>query len=324
MKAIRVHQNGGPEVLRFEDNVPIPSLDKRSILVKNKSIGVNFIDIYHRTGLYKLPLPLTLGRDGAGIVESVGPEVTEVKVGDRVAYWDSVTGSYAEYTAPSVNAVVKLPDNISFEEGTAAMVQGLTGHYLVKGSYYVKKGDTIFVHAAAGGLGRLLCQLGKHLGARVIGTTSSEEKAKIARESGCDEVILYTQKDFEEETKRITGGKGVNVVYDSVGKDTYAKSLNILARRGFLVLCGNASGAPPPIDPAILAAKGSLTLTRPKLGDFVATREEFDERSSEVFKLIQEGVLKLHIGHKFPLKDAAEAHKQLEGKMIILVQILDK
>jgi len=314
MRAVRIHQHGGPEVLKYEEKVPFPGVDKRTVLIKNRSIGVNFIDIYHRTGLYKLPLPMTLGRDGAGIVESIGSEVTEVKVGDRVAYWDAISGSYADYTAVSANAVAKLPENISFDDGTAAMVQGLTAQYLVKGSYFVKKGDTIFVHAAAGGLGRLLCQLGKHLGARVIGTTSSEEKAKIAKESGCDDVILYTKTDFEEETKRLTNGKGVNVVYDSIGKDTCAKSLNILARRGFLVLLGNASGAPPPIDPAILAAKGSLTMTRPKLGDFVATREEFDERSTEVFKWIQEGVLKIHIGQKFSLKDAAEAHKQLEGR----------
>jgi len=246
-------------------------------------------------------------------VDAVGEEVTEFKLGDRVAYADS-TGSYAEYSGAPVLSTIKLPDEISFDEGTAAMIQGLTAHYLVKGSYYVKKGDTIFVHAAAGGLGRILCQMGKHLGARVIGSTSSEEKAKIAKDAGCDHVIVYTSADFEEETKKLTEGKGVNVVYDSVGLTTWAKSLNILARRGFLVLCGNASGPPPPIDPALLAAKGSLTLTRPKLGDFIATTEEFTERTNEVFKWIADGTIKLHVGHVFDLKDAAEAHKALEGR----------
>jgi len=204
------------------------------------------------------------------------------------------------------------------------MVQGLTAHYLTRSSYVVQKGDTIFVHAAAGGLGRYLCQLGKHFGARVIGTTSSQEKAKIAREAGCDHVIVSTEQDFEEETKKLTDGKGVNVVYDSIGKDTAVKSLNILGRRGFLVLCGNASGAPAPIDPAILGAKGSLSLTRPKLGDFLATREEFQERTDDVFKWLKDGVLTPHIGGVFPLENAAEAHRQLEsrktsGKILLTV-----
>jgi len=312
MKAVRIHKSGGPDVLQYEEKIPIPTVDAKQVLIKNHVVGVNFIDTYHRSGLYKVPLPFIVGRDGAGTIEKIGSEVTNFKIGDRVAYWES-SGSYAEYVTTSLNAVVKLPDNLDFENGCAAMVQGLTAHYLVKGSYYVKPGDTIFVHAVSGGLGRLICQLGKHLGARVIGTTSSEEKAKVAKAAGCDEVILYTQKDFEEETKKLTDGKGVNVVYDSIGKDTFMKSLNILGRRGFLVLCGNASGPPSPIDPALLA-KASLTLTRPKLGDFVTTIEEMNERSAEIFKWIHEGVLKLQISHRFPLKDAAEAHIALEGR----------
>lgn len=314
MKAIRIHQTGGPDVLKYEE-LPIPKPEKNQVLIKNHSIGVNFIDTYHRTGLYKVPLPFVLGRDGAGIVEKIGEGVTEVKVGDRVAYPDS-TGSYAEYVLAPAQTVAVLPDKISFDLGTAAMVSGLTAHYLVKGSYFVKKGDTIFVHAAAGGLGQLLCQIGKHFGARVIGTTSSEEKAKVAKEAGCDEVILYTQKDFEEETKKLTQGKGVDVVYDSVGKDTALKSLNILGRRGVLVLCGNASGPAPPIDPALLA-RGSYSVTRPKLGDFITTREEFVERTQEVFKWIQEGIVNPTISLKLPLKDAALAHIQLEGRKTV-------
>jgi len=290
----------------------IPTVGKDQVLVKNHCGGVNYIDIYHRTGLYQVPLPFILGRDGAGIVERVGEGVDHVKVGDRIAFPDS-SGSYAEYCLVPSHVVAKLPDNIDFEIGTAAMVQGLTAHYLVKGSYYVKKGDTVFVHAAAGGLGRLVCQISKYLGAKVIGSTSSEEKAKIARDAGCDEVVIYTHQDFEEETKRITNGKGVQVVYDSVGKDTAMKSLNILGRRGFLVLCGNASGPAPSIDPLLLS-KGSFTVTRPKLGDFIATRQEFLERTEEVFGWIKQGILKLHIHSKLPLKEAAVAHKSLEGR----------
>jgi len=322
MKCVRIYQYGGPEVLKYETNVPIPSVDSNQVLIKNHSIGVNFIDTYHRTGLYKVPLPFILGRDGSGIVEKIGDKVTQLKIGDRVAYPES-SGSYAEFSSVPSYLVAKLPEEISFDVGTSAMVQGLTAHYLVKSSYCVKKGDIMLVHAVAGGLGRFLCQLGKHLGARVIGTTSSQEKAKIAFESGCDNVILYTEQDFEEETLKLTNGKGVNVVYDSVGKETCAKSLNILQRRGFLVLCGNASGAPSPIDPSILA-KGSLTLTRPKLGDFISSKEEFEERTYEVFQWLKDGILKPHIGAKFPLENAADAHKELEsrktsGKIILTV-----
>jgi len=311
MRCICIRSFGGPETLRLEE-MKIPTAGKDQVLVKNRCSGVNYIDVYHRTGLYPVPLPFILGRDGAGIVENVGEGVTDVKVGDRVAYPES-SGSYAEYCLVPSHAVAKLPDNIDFEIGTAAMVQGLTAHYLVKGSYYLKKGDIVFVHAAAGGLGRLLCQISKYLGAKVIGSTSSEEKAKIARDAGCDEVIISTQQDFEEETKRITNGKGVQVVYDSVGKDTAMKSLNILGRRGFLVLFGNSSGPAPSIDPALLA-KGSLTVTRPKLGDFIATRQEFLERTEEIFGWIKQGILKIHIHSKLPLREAAVAHKSLEGR----------
>eukprot|EP01119_Soliformovum_irregulare_P005401 TRINITY_DN17167_c0_g1_i1.p1 TRINITY_DN17167_c0_g1~~TRINITY_DN17167_c0_g1_i1.p1 ORF type:complete len:326 (+),score=110.16 TRINITY_DN17167_c0_g1_i1:15-992(+) len=313
MRAIRVHTLGGPENLRLDRDVPIPQAKKGEVRIKNKVGGVNYIDTYFRTGLYPKELPFIPGGDGAGTIDQVGEGVTDFKVGDRVAYWTG-SGSYAEYTTAPMTGVAKLPDSVPFEVGSAAMVQGLTAHYLVKGSYNVKKGDTVFVHAAAGGLGQLLCQAASHLGARVIGTTSSEEKAKKAKEAGCDEVILYTKEDFVDAAKKLTDGKGFNVVYDSIGKDTSLKSLSLLRRRGMLVLFGNASGKPDPVDPMLLAKGGSLSMTRPSLIDFVSDPQEFKERATEVFEWIQQGILKPELAHEYQLEDAPQAHRDLEAK----------
>lgn len=320
MNAIRIHSNGGPNVLKFEQ-IEIPKLSHGQVLIKNSVCGVNFIDIYHRSGQYKVAFPFTLGRDGAGVIEKIldDPQNSikhDFKVGDKVAYSSNFSGSYADYcTAPIVN-VTKIPPFISMEQAAASMLQGLTAHYLVKeGSYPVKTGDTVLVHAAAGGLGRIVTQIAKIQGAsKVIGTTSTIEKAKIARESGCDEVILYTKQDLVKEVKKITNGKGVNVVYDSVGKDTFDRSLDCLSRRGFLVLFGASSGPVPPFDPIILSSKGSISLNRPTLFDYISTKEEFDARCSDIFTWIHEGKLILSVDKTFPLKDAAEAHKYIEGR----------
>jgi len=312
MKAVVIHNTGGIEVLSYED-IPIPKIQNpNEVKIRNVAIGVNNIDTYHRSGLYKVPLPFILGRDGSGIVEEVGTAVTEVKVGDRVAYIGS--GSHAEFTIVPINAVVQLPDTISFEIGTAAMVQALTAYIFTSVNYPVKKGDTVLIHAAAGGLGLTLCQIAKHLGARVIGTTSTLEKATIAKSFGCDEVILYTQHDFVEETMKLTNGKGVNVIYDSVGKTTFAKGFECLARRGVMVSCGSASGKPDQLDIIGILSKGSLTVCRPLLSDYVQTREEFFQSSTQVFDWISNGVLKFKIGAVFPLKEIASAHNLLEGR----------
>eukprot|EP01117_Protostelium_nocturnum_P017068 TRINITY_DN687_c1_g1_i1.p1 TRINITY_DN687_c1_g1~~TRINITY_DN687_c1_g1_i1.p1 ORF type:complete len:399 (+),score=126.85 TRINITY_DN687_c1_g1_i1:329-1525(+) len=314
MKAIKVHSTGGSEVLKYED-VDIPKVGQGQLLVKNAVIGINFIDVYHRTGLYPLPLPFTPGRDGSGIVEEVGPgETFGFKKGDRVAYASTSSGSYADYSVVNAEFTVKVEEEISFEEACASMIQGLTAHNLVKGSYFVKKGDRVLVHAAAGGLGRLVVQAAKTLGATVIGTTSNEEKKKIALEAGCDHVILYDREDFVAETKRITEGKGVNVVYDSVGLTTFMKSLDCISKRGFLVSLGNSSGKPPPLEVGILAAKGSISVVRPTLSDYILNREEFLERANEVFGWVKNGQVKLSIMVPFPLKDAKEAHDFIEGR----------
>jgi NADPH2:quinone reductase len=312
MKAVRVHTPGGVDVLRYED-VPTPTPKEGEALVKLEAIGINFIDIYMRSGLYKAPLPLTLGQEGAGVVEAVGPQVTEVKVGDRVAY-SGTTGSYAEYAVVPAARLVKLPDGVDAKTGAAAMLQGMTAHYLSHSTYPLKAGDTALVHAAAGGVGLLLVQMAKMRGARVIGTVSTEEKAKLAREAGADEVILYTQQDFEAEVKRLTNGRGLQVVYDSVAKTTFEKGLNCLAPRGYMVLYGQSSGPVPPFDLAQLGAKGSLFITRPTLGHYTLTREELLQRAGDVLGWIGSGRLKLRIEQTFPLKDAAEAHRRLEGR----------
>jgi NADPH2:quinone reductase len=312
MKAVRVHTQGGPEVFRSED-VSQPTPKAGEALVKIEVAGVNYIDVYMRTGLYKIDLPAILGMEAAGTVTAVGPNATEVKVGDKVAY-AGVRGAYAEYATVPAERLVPLPKGISTKQGAAAMLQGMTAHYLACSTYGLRKGDTCLVHAAAGGVGLLLCQIAKMRGARVIGTVSTEEKAKLAREAGADEVILYTRQNFEAETKRITGGKGLQVVYDSVGKTTWDKSLNCLAPRGLMALYGQSSGPIGPIDPQILNEKGSLYLTRPSLGHYVATRGELLWRAGEVLGWIRDGKLRLRMEFEFPLKDAAEAHRALEGR----------
>ena len=312
MKTVRVHQYGGLEALTYED-LPVPEPGEGEARVKIEAIGVNFIDIYHRIGRYQGSLPLTLGQEAAGAVEAVGPKVTEVKPGDRVAY-ASVQGSYAEYAIAPAWRLVPIPTGVDTKQAAAVMLQGMTAHYLTHSTYPLKDGDTALVHAAGGGTGQLLVQLAKKRGARVIGTVSTEEKAALAREAGANEVILYTQTDFETEVKRLTNNAGVDVVYDSVGKDTFDKSLNCLRRRGYMVLFGAASGAVPPLDPQILNAKGSLFLTRPFLAHYTADRDEIQWRATDLFHWIAAGELKVRIDKTFPLADAAEAQRYLEGR----------
>jgi len=312
MKAIQIKAPGGPEALELVE-LPASQPKPNEALVKLSATGVNFIDVYQREGRYKVPLPFVAGQEGAGTVTAVGSEVKSVKPGDRVA-WSSVQGSYTEFAVVPADKLVKIPQGVSDQQAAAAMLQGMTAHYLCYSTYPVKAGDTVLVHAAAGGVGLLLVQMCHNLGARVIGTVSTEEKAKLAREAGADEVILYTQSDFETETKRLTDGKGVNVVYDSVGKTTFEKGLNILKPRGMMVLFGGSSGAVPPFDPIVLSTKGSLFVTRPTLGHYTATREELESRASAVFSMISAGKLKLRIEHTYPLAQAQQAHRDLEGR----------
>jgi len=312
MKIARIHEIGGPEKIRFDD-VPIPQPGPEEALVKVAASGVNFIDTYHRTGLYKLDLPAALGTEGAGTVEAVGSAVTDVHPGDRVA-WTMVRGSYAEYAVVPTWQLIPLPAHLDFKLAAAAMLQGMTAHYLTHSTFLLKPEHTCLVHAAAGGTGLLIVQMAKMLGARVLGTVSSEEKARKAREAGADHVILYTIEDFVEETKKHTGGEGVHVVYDSVGKSTFLKSLDCLRLRGVIVNFGNASGPAPAIEPLLLMQKGSLYLTRPNLGHYVAKREELQWRAGDVLRWVAEGSLHIHIGGEYPLADAAQAHRDLEGR----------
>jgi len=312
MKAVRIHAPGGPEVLKYED-VPEPQPKAGEAVVKVDAAGLNYIDVYYRSGHYKAELPMTLGLEAGGTVTAVGPNVTEVRVGDKVAY-TGVAGAYAQYAAVPAQRLVVLPAGVSTRQGAAAMLQGMTAHYLACSTYPLKRGDTCLVHAAAGGVGLLLCQIAKMRGARVIGTVSTEAKAKLAREAGADEVILYTTQDFEAEVKRLTSGRGVQVVYDSVGKTTFEKGLSCLAPRGLMALYGQSSGPIGTFDPQVLNQKGSLFLTRPSLGHHVATREELLQRAGEVLGWIRDGKLRLRTEFEFPLKDAAEAHRALEGR----------
>jgi len=312
MKAIQVKQTGGPEVMELVD-LPVPQPKPNEALVKIQAAGVNFIDVYNREGRYKIPLPFILGQEAAGVVSAVGSEARGVAVGDRVAYTLAL-GSYAEYAAVQADRLVKIPAGVSEREAAAAVLQGMTAHYLAYDTYPLKKGDTALVHAAAGGVGLLLVQMAHNLGARVIATVSTEEKAKLARAAGADEVILYTQTDFEAETKRLTGGKGVDVVYDSVGKTTFDKGLNLLRPRGMMALYGGSSGTVAPIDPLILTQKGSIFLTRPSLGHYVITSDDLQRRMGAVFGMIREGKLKLRIEHIYPLAQAHQAHRDLEGR----------
>ncbi|HEY8258466.1 MAG TPA: quinone oxidoreductase [Gemmatimonadales bacterium] len=312
MNAIRIHTLGGPDVLRLED-VPTPTPGPGQLLIRVEAVGVNFIEIYQRTGLYKGPLPAIPGTEAAGTVEAIGPDVTAVKVGDPVAS-TNVLGAYAERALVNADRAVVLPKSVTTKVAAAAMLQGMTAHYLTTTTYPLKRGDTCLVHAAAGGMGLLLCQLAKRRGARVIGTTSTEEKATLAREAGASEVILYTKTDFAEEVKRLTAGAGVQVVYDSVGRTTFLAGLGCLAPRGMMVLYGQSSGPVEPIDPQILSQRGSLFLTRPTLAHHIVTREELVRRSSDVLGWVADGSLAIRIGAELPLARAADAHRALEGR----------
>jgi len=312
MKAIRVHQPGGPDVLRYED-IPTPSAGPGQVLVRIEAAGLNFIDVYERTGLYQVELPRTLGMEAAGTVSEVGPDVTDLAAGDRVAY-TGVAGAYAEYAVVPADRAVRVPPGVTLKQAAAAILQGMTAHYLASSTYPLRPGDTCLVQAAAGGLGLLLCQMAKLRGARVIGTVSTGAKADLARAAGADDVILYMQQDFELEVKRLTGGAGVQVVYDSVGKTTFLKGLNCLARRGMMVLCGQSSGPVEPIDPQLLNRKGSLFLTRPTLFHYMATRDELLARANEVFGWIADGKLAIRIDREYALSEAAAAQRALEGR----------
>jgi NADPH2:quinone reductase len=312
MHAIRIHEHGGSEALRYEE-VSASEPGAGEARVRIEAAGLNYIDVYHRTGLYpSVNMPFTPGMEGAGVVEAVGPDVTEVKVGDRVAY-AMHQGSYTEVAIVPSGVLVPLPDSIDTQSAAAAMLQGMTAHYLTRSTYPLSTGDTALVHAAAGGVGLLLIQMAKTLGARVFGTVSTPEKAQLAKDAGADEVILYTQTDFEAEVKRLTDGQGVDVVYDSVAKTTFDKSLNCLRPRGYLALFGQSSGPVPPFDLSRLS-RGSLFITRPGLGHHAADREELMGRAGDLFEWISSGTLKLRIDRTFPLQDAADAHRALEGR----------
>lgn len=312
MKAVRVHALGGPETLMFEEVDP-PAPGPGDALIRIGAAGVNYLDVQYRTGRVKAPLPFVIGSEGAGVVADLGPGTEGVRVGDRVAY-AMVLGSYAEYAVVPASRLVVLPDAVSIEDAAAVMLQGLTAHYLTHSTWPLKAGDTALVHAAAGGAGRLVVQLARFKGARVIATAGSDEKAAIAREAGADEVIVYTRQDFEAVVRRLTEGRGVDVVYDSVGRDTFEKSLNCLRPRGLLALFGFSSGPVAPFDPAVLGTKGSLFLTRPGLNQHIATRDELLMRATQVLEWLASGVIRLRIHRVFPLAAAAEAHTELEAR----------
>lgn len=313
MKAVVVHECGGPGALVYEEtDKPAPKAGEA--VVRLTAIGLNYIDVYHRTGLYPLPRPFIPGMEGAGVVTEVGPGVTEVRVGDRVA-WAMQIGAYGEFAAVPAWKLVPVPDGVEDRAAAGLMLQGMTAHYLTTSVHPIKAGETVLVHAAAGGAGLLLVQLARRAGARVIGTVSTVAKAELARAAGADEVIIYTESDFETETRRLTDGQGVQAVYDSVGRDTFSKSLNCLAPRGMLALYGQSSGPVAPFDPGLLAQKGSLFLTRPSLAHYAATREELLWRTGELLNLVGTGELQLRIEQTFPLAAAAEAHRQLEARL---------
>ncbi|MDE2335575.1 MAG: quinone oxidoreductase [Rhodospirillales bacterium] len=311
-KAIRIHAVGGPEVMRWED-VPTPEPGPGEVLVKHAAVGLNYIDVYFRTGLYKTQLPATPGMEAAGTVMALGPGVVEFAVGDRVAYGTGAVGAYATERAVPVERLVKLPDEIGFETAAAMMLQGMTAQYLVRRTYRVQKGETIVVHAAAGGVGLILCQWARHLGATVIGVVSTEAKAELARAHGAEHVVVG-HADLPAQVKRITGGAMVPVVYDSVGKDTFMGSLDSLAPLGLMVTYGNASGPVPPVDPALLAAKGSLYLTRPTLATYAAKRADLLATANDLFDVVKSGAVKIRVNQTFPLREAAAAHEALEAR----------
>lgn len=312
MKAVVVEQYGGPESMVIRD-VPKPEPGPTDVIVKVVASGVNFIDVYFRTGLYKMPTPVALGSEAAGIVDTVGADVTDFSPGDRVVY-AMLRGSYAEYAKVPAAQLVAIPDGVSFEQAAAVMLQGMTAHYLTRSTYALASGDTCLVHAAAGGTGALIVQMAKTVGASVIGTVSTPEKAAIATAAGADHIVYYTEQDFAVEAKRLTGGRGVDVVYDGVGKTTFDKSLDSLRPRGMMVLFGASSGAVPPFDPAVLNPKGSLFLTRPSLGHYVADRRELVWRAGDVLDMVGKGTLRVKIDAAFPLDRVADAHRVLEGR----------
>jgi len=321
MKAIQVQKTGGPEVLTLAD-IPAPKPKPNEVVVKIAAAGINFIDVYYREGRYPSALPFVSGMEASGVVSELGSDVKSFKLGDRVAY-TSIIGADAEYAAVPADRLVPVPKGVTDQEAAAAMLQGTTAHYLVHDTYPLKKGETTLIHAAAGGVGLLLVQMAKNIGARVIATVGTEEKAKLAREAGADEVILYAQEDFEAETKRLTDGKGVDVVYDGVGKTTFEKDLNVLRPCGYLVLFGASSGPVPPFDLMKLAQKGSLFITRPTLVNYIASHEELQRRAGDVLNMIATGKLKLRIAYIYPLGDAQQAHRDLEarkttGKLILI------
>ena len=321
MKAILVHETGGPEKLKWEETAT-PEPGPGHAQVKIEASGVNFIDIYFRTGLYKADSPFTPGQEGAGIVTAVGPAVSEVKVGDRVAY-AMARGSYAQYQVVPAWQLVPIPGGVSSKLAAAVMLQGMTAHYLSHSTWPLKQGDTALIHAAAGGVGLLLVQMAKMRGARVIGTTSTKEKADAAKAAGADEMILYTEQDFEAETKRITNGRGVEVVYDSVGASTFNKSMNSLRPRGMMVTFGNASGPVPAFEPLLLSQKGSLFITRPTLAHYCAHRDELLSRANDVLGWVASGKLKVHIEREYPMSDAPQAHidlasRKTSGKLLLI------
>ena len=310
--AVRIHEAGGPEVLKWEE-VEVGDPGQGEVKIRQRAAGLNFIDVYHRTGLYPQQLPFTPGVEGAGIVEAVGSGVTNVQAGDRVAYAGPI-GGYAEERLIAADRVVNLPDAISTEQAAAMMLQGLTARMLLRAVHRVEPGETILIHAAAGGVGLIVCQWAKALGATVIGTVGSEEKAELARAHGCDHPIVYTRQDFAAEVDRITRGEKLPVVYDSVGRDTFMKSLDCLRPRGMMVSFGNASGPPDPIAPGLLAQNGSLFLTRPTLFTYIASRDELVESASDLFEMVSSGKVRVEVKQRFPLRDAAEAHRQLEAR----------
>jgi NADPH2:quinone reductase len=311
--AIRIHATGGPEVLTYE-TVDMPKPAAGEVLIRQTAIGLNFIDVYYRTGLYQMPLPFIPGMEGAGVVEDVGAGVKTLKAGDRVCYATRPLGAYVEYRTLPEDRLIKIPDDITDEQAAAALEKGMTAEYLLRRTFPVQKGQTILFHAAAGGVGLIACQWAKSLGVNVIGTVSSEEKAKLAKENGCAHVIIYSKENFVERVKEITDGKGVPVVFDSVGKDTFMGSLDCLQRRGMMVSFGNASGPVDPFPPAILSAKGSLYLTRPSMNDYTHELNEYQQSAKDLFDVMRSGAVKVPIRQRYALKNVAQAHRDLEGR----------
>ena len=311
--AIRIHEHGGPENMKWEE-VTVSAPGPGELRIRHTAVGLNYIDTYHRSGLYKLPMPTVLGREGAGVIEAVGPNVTEFAVGDRVAYAASPIGSYAEERLMPAERVVRIPSNVTDQQAASMMLKGMTAQYLIRRTYRVKPGDTILFHAAAGGVGLIVCQWAKHLGATVIGTVGSEEKAKVALANGCDHVINYSKEDFVTRVAELTGGRKCDVVYDGVGKDTFLKSLDCVRPLGMVVIFGNASGPTAPLDLGTLAAKGSLYVTRPTLDTYIAKREDLVATATELFDMVGRGIVRIEINQTYPLCDAARAHRDLEAR----------